>query len=133
MPDVVPILLVGPVERTQLRGTAHHDHIRDADREIPIHLAALWDIGNTAVPARTRAEDIHFACARLQDPCNHLEQGAFSRAIWTNDRDALPFMKMKNNIIESSLPIVADTDMLHIEDRFVRFVMGMRVHIAYLR
>jgi hypothetical protein len=42
-------------------------------------------------------------------------------------------VKVEGDVVEGSLPVVADGDVLHIEDRFVGFVMGMRVHIAYLR
>src|SRR5512138_1257019 len=100
MPDVFPILLVRPAQWTELGGTAHHNYICHADRKVPVHLAALRDIGNADMSAWARPRDIHFPRVWLQDACDHLEQRALSRAVRSHHRHTLSGVQMEVNILE---------------------------------
>src|SRR5574339_127489 len=129
--NIVPVLFVGPVQGPQFCGAPHHDHIGNTDREVPVHLAALRDISNTDMPARTRAEDAHFTGRRLQHTGDHLEQRALPGAIRPNHRDALSLMQVKSDVVKRLTPVIAKSDVPHIEDGLVSFVMSMEVLLLF--
>jgi hypothetical protein len=69
----------------------------------------------------------------LQHTSHNLEQGAFACAVRSDDSDAFTFVKMKGNIIERNMSVVADAYMLHIQNGLVGFVVVVCVHIKFRR
>ena len=63
---------------------------RHTDREIPVHLAALRDVGDADMVTWRGTIDIHLASGRLQHASHHFEERALARAIRTDHSDHVP-------------------------------------------
>src|SRR6188474_58366 len=126
--DKIPISFTRPVERTKFCRAPHHHNISNTQREIPIHLTALWDICNAHMSTGFRAKDIHLARRRSQHSGNDFEQSAFAGAVWAHHRNAFTFMEMEGYIIERNMTVITHCKTLNIKDGLIGLVVCVWIH-----
>lgn len=79
-----------------------------------------------------RTKNSNLAGSGLQYTGNYLKQRAFSGAVGSYNCDSLSGVKVEGDLLERRPPVITYTDILHVEDGLIQFMVGMGIYALYL-
>ncbi len=106
-----------PAKQAQLANTTHHDHVGYVHREGPVHLAALWHIGDAYVPSRVISVDLYLSLGRVQHPGDDLKEGALARPIGAYHGNPLASGELKRYVVQGAHAVITHCDAGYVQRR----------------
>ena len=115
-----PILSARTFDQPEMRIASHKHDIKDRRRKVPMHRAALGDVGNLLVYGGERLPpEAHRAGDGVQEPENPFEQGGLARPVRPHDRAAHSGRNIEVNIPEYGCLAICHCQILDVYDAFL--------------
>ena len=109
--DPVPVVGRRPAAEAETGVAAHHRDLRDGHREVPVDRLGLGDVGDlVGARAGRPAEDRDAARERLEEPRDHLQEGALAGAVRPDDREERSAPDVERDVGEGDAAAVAGGD-----------------------
>ena len=99
--DGAAVVAARPPDRPEAREAAHHHDVLDGDRERPVDVLGLRDVGDAPrLAPGGRPEDLDPARPRGEQPGHQLEQRALAGAVGADDREQAAGLDGDRDVLE---------------------------------